>query len=79
MSLNISSVLPEKASYLTNEEKKAIDDMSSLLLIDGIPVIDESKVKKLTLFLLKKITAFGSVVNNDIFIPMDPSTNMSLG
>jgi len=79
MALNIESILGEKAQYLTKEESALANDMSTLVLIDGIAVVDEEKAKKLTLFLLKKILPFGSVVKNDIFIPMDPETKMSLG
>ena len=79
MALNIESILGEKAQYLTKEESTLANDMSTLVLIDGIAVVDEEKAKKLTLFLLKKILPFGSVVKNDIFIPMDPETKMSLG
>ena len=79
MALNIESILGEKAQYLTKEESTLANDMSTLVVIDGIAVVDEEKAKKLTLFLLKKILPFGSVVKNDIFIPMDPETKMSLG
>ena len=47
--------------------------------MDGIAVVDEEKAKKLRLFLLKKIQPFGSVVKNDIFIPIDPETGKSYG
>ena len=76
MALNIESILQDKAQYLTKEETTSINDMSALLVI---AVVDEAKAKKLTLFLLKKIQPFGSVVKNDIYIPMDPETGNSLG
>ena len=79
MALNIESIPQDKAQYLTKEETTSINDMSALLVIDGIAVVDEAKAKKLTLFLLKKIQPFGSVVKNDIYIPMDPETGNSLG
>lgn len=79
MALNIESILGEKAQYLTKEESTLANDMSTLVLIDGIAVVDEEKAKKLTLFLLKKILPFGSVVKNDIYIPIDPETKMGLG
>lgn len=79
MALNIESILGDKAEYLTKEESTLANDMSTLVLIDGIAVVDEEKAKKLTLFLLKKILPFGSVVKNEIYIPMDPETKMSLG
>lgn len=79
MALNIESVLHEKAQYLTKDETNTINDMSALIVIDGIAIVDEVKAKKLTLFLLKKIQPFGSVVKNDIFFPMDPETGNSLG
>ena len=79
MALNIESVLQDKAQYLTKDETTSINDMSALLVIDGIAVVDEAKAKKLTLFLLKKIQPFGSVVKNDIYIPMGPETGNSLG
>lgn len=79
MALNIESILGDKAAYLTKEESTLANDMSTLVLIDGIAVVDEEKAKKLTLFLLKKILPFGSVVKNEIYIPMDPETKMSLG
>ena len=78
MALNIESILQDKAQYLTKEETTSINDMSALLVIDGIAVVDEAKAKKLTLFLLKKIQPFGSVVKNDINND-DPETGNSLG
>ena len=48
-------------------------------MLDGIAVVDEEKAKTLKLFLLKRILPFGSVVQNDVFIPMNPETKMSLG
>lgn len=56
-----------------------MNNMAALVLIDGIAVVDEEKAKKLTLFLLKRIMPFGSVVRNDIYIPMDPTSKLSLG
>lgn len=79
MALNIEDVLHEKAQYLTKEETSTINDMSAIIVIDGIAVVDEAKAKKLTLFLLKKIQPFGSVVKNDIYFPMDKETGNSLG
>ncbi|OAO12381.1 eukaryotic translation initiation factor 3 subunit B [Blastocystis sp. ATCC 50177/Nand II] len=79
MALSIASVLKEKAQFLSKEETNSMNDMSAIIVLDGIAVVDEVKAKKLTLFLLKKIQPFGAVVRNDIFIPMDPATNMSLG
>lgn len=79
MALSIASVLKEKAQFLSKEETNSMNDMSAIIVLDGIAVVDEVKAKKLTLFLLKKIQPFGAVVRNDIFIPMDPTTNMSLG
>ena len=79
MALNIASVLQEKARFLSKEETNSMNDMAAIIVLDGIAVVDEVKAKKLTLFLLKKIQPFGAVVRNDIFIPMDPSTNLSLG
>jgi len=79
MALNIESVLGDKAQFLTKEETGAMNNMAALVLIDGIAIVDEEKAKKLTLFLLKRILPFGSVVRNDIYIPMDPTTKMSLG
>ena len=79
MALNIENVLHEKAQYLTKDETSNINDMSTLVVIDGIAIVDEAKAKKLTLFLLKKIQPFGSVVKNDIYFPMDPETGNSLG
>ena len=79
MALNIEKVLQEKAQYLTKDETSIINDMSTLVVIDGIAIVDEAKAKKLTLFLLKKIQPFGSVVKNDIYFPMDPETGNSLG
>ena len=78
MALSIASVLKEKAQFLSKEETNSMNDMSAIIVLDGIAVVDEVKAKKLTLFLLK-IQPFGAVVRNDIFIPMDPATNMSLG
>jgi singapore isolate B (sub-type 7) whole genome shotgun sequence assembly, scaffold_10 len=79
MALNIESVVGEKAPFLTKEETSVLNDMSAIVLIDGIAVVDEEKAKKLKLFLLKRILPFGSVVHNDVFIPMNPETKMSLG
>ena len=76
MALNIESVVGEKAPFLTKEETSVLNDMSAIVLIDGIAVVDEEKLK---LFLLKRILPFGSVVHNDVFIPMNPETKMSLG
>ena len=74
MALNIESVVGEKAPFLTKEETSVLNDMSAIVLIDGIAVVDEEKAKK-----LKRILPFGSVVHNDVFIPMNPETKMSLG
>ena len=79
MALNIESVVGEKAPFLTKEETSALNDMSAIVVLDGIAVVDEEKAKKLKLFLLKRILPFGSVVQNDMFIPMNPETKMSLG
>ena len=79
MVLNVEAALGEKAKFITSEELKPIGDTSSLVVMDGIAVVDEEKAKKLRLFLLKKIQPFGSVVKNDIFIPINPETGMSYG
>ena len=79
MALSIASVLKEKAQFLSKEETNSMNDMSAIIVLDGLAGVDEVKAKKLTLFWLKKIQPFGAVVRNDIFIPMDPATNMSLG
>ena len=79
MALNVESVLGDKAQFLTKEETGTMNNMAALVLIDGIAVVDEEKAKKLTLFLLKRIMPFGSVVRNDIYIPMDPTSKLSLG
>ena len=77
--LRPSAALGEKAKYITSEEIKPICDTSSLVVMDGIAVVDEEKAKKLRLFLLKRIVLFGSVVKNDIFIPINPETGKSYG
>ena len=47
MALNIESVVGEKAPFLTKEETSVLNDMSAIVLIDGIAVVDEEKAKKL--------------------------------
>lgn len=79
MILDVEAALGEKAKFATSEELKPIGDPSTLVVMDGIAVVDEEKAKKLRLFLLKKILPFGSVVKNDIFIPLDPETGKSYG
>lgn len=79
MALNIEAVLDEKAKFVTKEESSIICDTSSLVVMDGIAVVDEEKAKKLRLFLLKKIQPFGSVVKNDIYIPLRKEDGKGLG
>ena len=88
MVFDLQAALGEKAKYITSEEIKKyitseeikpICDTSSLVVMDGIAVVDEEKAKKLRLFLLKRIQPFGSVVKNDIFIPLNPETGKSYG
>ena len=64
MVFDLQAALGEKAKYITSEEIKPICDTSSLVVMDGIAVV---------------IVPFGSVVKNDIFIPINPETGKSYG
>ena len=47
MVFDLQAALGEKAKYITSEEIKLICDTSSLVVMDGIAVVDEEKAKKL--------------------------------
>ena len=56
------------------------DGLDNTLVVDGVPVIDKSKVEKLLAKICKEFSRKGVPVKpEDVFMPWDESTGKSAG
>lgn len=56
------------------------DDLSNIVIVDGIPVIDKSKLEKLLAKIAKDFKRKGAPIKvDDIFVPWDDATGKSKG
>jgi len=56
------------------------DNLENLVVVDGVPVIDKSKLEKLLAKVSKEFTKKGVVIKpENIFVPWDDSTGKSKG
>ncbi|KAL4071027.1 translation initiation factor eIF-3b [Scleroderma citrinum] len=56
------------------------DNLENLIVVDGVPVIDKSKLEKLLAKVSKEFTRKGAAIKpENIFVPWDDSTGMSKG
>jgi translation initiation factor 3 subunit B len=56
------------------------DGLDRLIVVDGVPVIDNSKTERLLAKIAKEFTKKGiSIKPDDIFVPWDQSTGKSKG
>ena len=70
------------ARYLTNTRYQVQydDGLDNVVVVDGVPVIDKSKVDKLLARIAKEFSKKGSPVKvDDMFIPWDEKTGKSKG
>ncbi|KAK8802004.1 hypothetical protein WA158_006399 [Blastocystis sp. Blastoise] len=78
MPISIESKLGEKAAFLKPEEIEELNKVDGVVVISGAPVVDAAKATKLRIFFLRLLKDF-PVVNNDVFIPLNPKTGESSG
>jgi len=56
------------------------DNLENLVVVDGVPVIDKSKLEKLLAKVSKEFTKKGVAIKpENIFVPWDDSTGKSKG
>lgn len=56
------------------------DNLENLIVVDGVPVIDQSKLDKLLAKVSKEFTKKGAAIKpENIFVPWDDSTGKSKG
>ncbi len=53
--------------------------MSSVIVVDGLPQIDGSKYDKLLGFVSKIFTAYGELVPEGIYMPLNKATGATEG
>lgn len=64
-----------EAKYATNPDS----GMEAFVVVDGAPVVPESKVPILTKFLTKEFSKVGKIADNGFYMPMDDETKKTRG
>lgn len=55
------------------------EDMSNVIVVDGIPIAPESKLERLVARTQKLFGKFGKIAENGIYVPMDSNSSTTLG
>lgn len=56
------------------------DGLDSVIVVDGVPVIDESKLDRLLQRICKEFARKGAVIKReDVYVPFDNTTGKSKG
>lgn len=79
MPLELQKKLGEKEPFITKEETEKLNKIDSIVVISGTPIVNAEKASKLRSYFLKMLKDMGPIVNNEIFIPLNPTTGESTG
>lgn len=82
--MSVDSVNPAEVDFSDLEAKYAVDDsfaMDQYVLVDGLPVVPESKVEKLTKVLVKQFTKVAPLARGEagFFMPISKESGSSQG
>jgi translation initiation factor 3 subunit B len=78
--VNHSSTLIRSALWYTRYRVKYDEGFDNTLVVDGIPIIDKSKLDKLLIKLTKEFSRKGAPIKiDDISVPWDESKGKSKG